>query len=372
MNKLKSRSPALDIIRCFALFCVVSVHFFLNNGFYKQTVIGERMYVLTLMRSFFMICVPLFLLLTGYLTRKKQITKDYYFKLFYTLGIYILASLVCIAYRLFIKHEEISFIYLIGGFFGYKNAPYSWYIELYIGLFLLSPFLNVLYNNLNSKRKKQILLFTFILLTSLPSIINVYRPEPSWFLNPSSSTEYAPFLPDWWINIYPVTYYFIGCYLSEYKIKLRVRYQILILILVILLNGTYNFYRSYNTVFMEGPWQHYYGITQIVQAVLVFSIFSNLNYSKLPAKLCKFLGKISGLCLGGYLVSWVFDNYFYQFLNAKVPNMPERLNYYLLIVPFVYICSITLSYLINIIYKYSELLVVKIYHKVRKTVRTSD
>ena len=117
---------------------------------------------------------------------------------------------------------------------------------------------------------------------------------------------------------------------------------------------------------MEGPWQHYYGITQVVQAVLVFSIFANLNYSKLPAKLCKFLGKISGLWLGGYLVSWVFDNYFYQFLNAKVPNMPERLNYYLLIVPFVFICSLLLSFIINKIYYLTEMLVVKTYKLISK------
>ena len=28
-------------------------------------------------------------------------------------------------------------------------------------------------------------------------------------------------IPDWWINIYPLTYYFIGCYLKEYQIKMK-------------------------------------------------------------------------------------------------------------------------------------------------------
>jgi surface polysaccharide O-acyltransferase-like enzyme len=215
-----------------------------------------------------MICVPLFILLTGYLTRKKQITKDYYFKIFYTLGIYILASIACIVYRVFINNEVISLTYFIGGFFGYKNAPYSWYIEMYIGLFLLSPFLNILDNNIDSKRKKQLLVLTFIFLTSLPSIVNVYRPDLEWFLNIASSTDYAPILPDWWINIYPITYYFLGCYLNEYKINLRVRYQALILFLVIIANGSYNFYRSLNSTFIQGPWQQYYGITQVIQTVL--------------------------------------------------------------------------------------------------------
>ncbi len=366
MNKLKTRNPAMDILRCFALFCVISVHFFLNNGFYNQTVVGERMYIMTVMRSFFMICVPLFMVLSGFLARKKQITKEYYFKLSRTLGIYILASIACLFYRIFFNHEDIAFSQIIFGFFSYKNAPYSWYIEMYIGLFLLSPFLNVLYNNLNSKRKKQILILTFVILTSLPSITNIYRPELQWFLNPASSNEYACILPDWWLNIYPITYYFIGCYLSEYKINLRIRYQALLLILFVILNGSFNYYRSYNSTFISGPWQQYYGMSQVIQTGLVFSIIANLNYKKLPPVLSKFFAKISALCLGGYLVSWIFDNYFYQILNTNVEKITYRLNYYIIIVPLVYICSIALSWILNLIYNFAEKFVVKIYNTLRK------
>ena len=61
------RSPAADIIRIFAFFCVVSVHFFLNSKFYDYPTEGKTMLVMTICRSFFMICVPLFLLLSGYL-----------------------------------------------------------------------------------------------------------------------------------------------------------------------------------------------------------------------------------------------------------------------------------------------------------------
>ena len=72
---IKKRSAAADIVRCFAFFCVVSVHFFLKNGYYTQPVKGERMFVMTVMRSFFIICVPLFLTLSGYLLRTKELSK---------------------------------------------------------------------------------------------------------------------------------------------------------------------------------------------------------------------------------------------------------------------------------------------------------
>mgnify|MGYP006944388332 CR=1 FL=1 len=31
-KKLKTRNPAADVIRCFACYLVISVHFFLNGG----------------------------------------------------------------------------------------------------------------------------------------------------------------------------------------------------------------------------------------------------------------------------------------------------------------------------------------------------
>ena len=52
-----------------------------------------------------------------------------------------------------------------------------------------------------------------------------FGEKVDWFLNPTSSSEYGPIIPDWWVNIYPLTYYFLGCYLREYKFNLRIRYQ---------------------------------------------------------------------------------------------------------------------------------------------------
>lgn len=56
--EIQKRNTSLDLLRIIALFCVISVHFFLNNGFYDQTVVGKRMFIMTVMRSTFMVCVP--------------------------------------------------------------------------------------------------------------------------------------------------------------------------------------------------------------------------------------------------------------------------------------------------------------------------
>ena len=68
---MDKRDYSLDLVRIFAVVMVVSNHFFLLNGFYYEIVQGKRMYALNLMRTFSLTCVPLFLVLTGYLMCQK-------------------------------------------------------------------------------------------------------------------------------------------------------------------------------------------------------------------------------------------------------------------------------------------------------------
>ena len=44
----------------------------------------------------------------------------------------------------------------------------------------------------------------------------IYAPS----LNPNTSTEYQRILPQWWRTLYPITYYFVGAYIGEFRPKL--------------------------------------------------------------------------------------------------------------------------------------------------------
>lgn len=90
------RNIGADVVRCFACFSVVSVHFFMNTEFYANIIAGEKMYIMTLMRTFFMICVPLFMILSGYLMRNKKPELRYYKKIGKTFITYALACMACI------------------------------------------------------------------------------------------------------------------------------------------------------------------------------------------------------------------------------------------------------------------------------------
>ncbi len=325
------RNPAADIIRCLALFFVVSVHFMLKNGFYAQPNVGTRMYVMTLMRALFIICVPLFMTLSGFLLRKKTVCRGYFLRIFKILLTYFLAALSCLLFAEFYLHESLTVKTIIARFLNFTAAPYGWYIEMYIGLFILIPFLNLIYNNLANKKQKLLLVVAFVVLTSLPSVANIIYK----------------FLPNWWTKIYPITYYFLGCYLGEYGVKLKKRFSFPLIIFTVFVSGSLAFWRSNGGKFVSGPWCEYESLFSVILTLLIFAFLTNINYDKTPIWVTKFLKTISGLCLGGYLVSSIFDTLLYPILVSKVPSMPNRLEYYVLIVPTVYILSLISSYLLS-------------------------
>lgn len=373
---LTKRNPAADLIRILAFFSVVSVHFFLNNGFYSYPIEGRRMYIMMLMRSFFIICVPLFMTLSGYLLGRKQLEKSYYKRISKIIITYILASLLCVLYSVVYLKQNLSIKNIVANILSFSAAPYSWYIEMYLGLFLLIPFLNIVYNALPSQKWKIWLILTFVILTSLPSVINIYDLSSlDWWALPSSSSTMNKIVPDWWQSMYPITYYYLGCYLREYGLKLKKGLNGILIILWTIFSGTFCYWRSYKTTFIWGAWCSYQSLFNVILTLLVFTFVMNTNFDKLPNGLAKFIQKVSGLCLGGYLVSWIFDNELYPKLLTKVPSVTHRLEYYFVIVPVVFVLSLVASYVlskIQFLIEKSSLFIYKLIRKkFTKTIQTS-
>lgn len=349
-NSLDSRDVSADIIRIIAVFTVVSVHFFLNNDFYRETVQGSDMLIMCFMRTLFGVCVPLFLLLTGYLMNKKTLSLKYYAGIKTTLITYLLASFACIIFRASFYNVKFTLKSIVLELLDYTAAPYSWYVEMYIGLFILIPFLNLIYNNLKDKKQKQSLVITMFCLTALPTMFNIFSfNDASWWANPASSKEYDALLPDFWLSTYPITFYFTGCYIKEFGSKLKTKTLFGLLVLSVLIFGAFNFYRSYGITYITGLYGYWYGIQPYVLAVLLFILLTRIKGTKIPRFGKVTLWKIANLSLCTYLVSYIFDQIFYPMLNAKVPVMTDRWPYYFIIVPVVFLCSTALSAVIMLV-----------------------
>ena len=329
----------IDLVKAIAAFFVISVHFFLNNGFYNADVKGIGMFISIIFRWIFYIAVPLFIIITGYLCKDKKLEKKYYKKIIPVLLTYLFISIICIIFRIFYLHEHKRILLWILSIFNFSADGYSWYVEMYIGLFLLIPFLNILYNGLETRKNKQIFIIILGILISLPSLINnIYVKEIK-----------LEIIPEWWKSIYPLIYYFIGCYIKEYGIKINKFKGILLFIGLILFESIASYIYNYNSTF---SWDFIQGYGSL-QVVVITTIFFLLLYDiKCEGKIkTKIINKIASLSLDIYLFSFIVDKVVYGHLWKKFSTPMDYLPYMILIILIVFISSFVLSYIKDLIFR---------------------
>lgn len=344
------RDIGLDLTRILAFLAVPSVHFFLNSTYYDTAIVGPRMALMTVMRTAFMVCVPLYMLLSGYLSAEKHIPLTrpdllgYYKKLLPIFLTYALSTGVILLYRALWLGEEQTIRSAVKNLLSFQQ--YSWYMNMYFGLLLLTPFLNALWQSLATPAARRALLAVLLLLTMLPGMVNIYNLHSAeTLLHPWLSTSYDQLVPDWWQRLYPITYYFLGGYLRAHvDIKrLRTGHLAALLLLAVLCFGGYNVWRNQGIPFVWGSWCDWGSLQNVVDTVLVFLLLNSIRYSTPPASITRFTGYLSKLTLGAYLVSWVPDNYLYTILKAAVPSVTDQLNYFPLAVGGTILVSLLLA-----------------------------
>lgn len=347
--KEEKRDICLDLTRIIAYISVICVHFFLNSNFYYVRVIGKPMFAMMIARNAFMVCVPLFLLLTGYLMSNKEIdiTKDYIkyvCKLKYILLVYVLSTCVILIFDILYLKDNISLKDALFNILGFKQ--YSWYINMYIGLYLLIPFLNKILINMERK-EKLIVTLVLVFLTVSPTIFNIYDFSLNdIFTEIQSSREYNKVVPDFWVNIYPITYYFIGAYLREINLKKCNSLKVLLcLIVTVLVFGIYNIWRSYDVNFVYGAWCDWGSLQNTVNSVLVFILINSISMTG-NRTVTRIMSYISKLTLGAYLLSYIPDKVIYPKL-IETYSMVERGGKFIVVVGGVLIISLMLSACVN-------------------------
>ena len=344
----EKRDLRLDIIRIFSLFCVVSVHFFLNSGYYNEIMAGKAMIIMTIVRSFFIVCVPMFIVLTGYLMNKKELSKSYYKGIIRTLSIYFICSIVFHIFIHFYSDTSLTIKSFIKDLLSFDGTSYSWYIEMYIGLFLLIPFFNLIINNFKSQKDFKILLVTLLFLIGIPNVLNIIKfYSPNWIKNPD--VKVLKLFPAWWASIYPVFYYFLGAYIYKYKDNISKYKNIILLIIIVFISGLLNYFVSHDKAFIWSTFNQYGSFLVMMKTYLVFSLLLQIKveYSKGKEK---FLKTISNACLGAYLISCIFDKIYYDILCSKIINVKDRFLYAPLMVILVFVSSIILALIIDFIY----------------------
>lgn len=346
MKKKSVRIAGLDIIRSLAIFCVIAVHFFYSTGFYNSTMIGKKMVISLFIRELLYICVPLFLILTGYLNNKRKIDSKYYKKIIPVLTSYYFIATISVIFKKYYLHHSLPLSKMIIQVLNFTANDYSWYVEMYIGLFLLIPFLNVLYEGIKTKKHKQHLIMTFIVLISLPPLVN-----------PLYINGYQmDIIPDWWASIYPLLYYFIGCYIKEYQPKFDWKKNILYIILLLLIQTNlvylYNYGNKFDYSFING----YGNLFTVLVATLVFIILYQIDFKNKIVNSA--ISRISKYSFDMYLLSFLVDSIIYNIYDFKYRIY---LKYAIIIVPIIFITTFVLAFIKEQIFKLCSF----IYNKIK-------
>lgn len=329
---MKKRDFSLDVIRAVAVFFVVCIHFFLYSGFGKYNLQGTSMLFLSLVRPLFITCVPLFLMLTGYLMNRKTYSVKYFFGIRKTLFVYIIATIVCILFKHFSGIREYTFKAAIDGIFDFTGANYAWYIKMYVILFLLFPLFNKIYRLVDAKWYKMTLIGVSLIVGSV--IPTLFKGLANSFFD----------------GLYPVPYYFIGAYLSEYGLNFKKRYKLIIIVLTMLTEGILLYADSYGARFRWQNYTYYLSIFTVIIAVMLFTLLKDIDYSKLSEKFKKLIVFVSDVSLGAYLLSYIFDTLFYKYITVA-DSMKLQILSGPIIILAVFVCSTLCSFAVNKLYE---------------------
>lgn len=315
MNK-NTRSASLDLIRCLAMLLVIIYHSFVYNGYYFCSQSGFSMWLANGIRSLSISCIGLFIMLTGYLQSPKTDIQSCYRRLFPVIVCYLLSSVICIPVRHFlfgITHtvaEWIEILLQIG------TTPYSWFVLMYLGLTLLSPFLNIAIKNLSNKG---LLLFAgiLILITALPGA------TPLNWIN------------TYWQDLYPITFYVLGAAIRRLQPNISPWIGILCAITMAFLMGTITLLSTNQALAQSIKWQ----FQDLPVVFIVVCLFLSLYNISIPSYLLKPLSFSANGCLGACLLSYLLD--YKCYLWFPIFRTPSRyiLLFFCVSVP-IYIISI--------------------------------
>lgn len=356
---VKPYFAGIDIVKILAVFLVVSVHFFLYNGFYYEPLNTTSAYGPIAFRWLAYICVPLFMISTGYLMKNKTFSGKYYLGLIKIIVIYIFISILCIKFKEHHFHEEFDAWKTLRGYIDtYTNAQYGWYINYYIAIFLMIPFLNLAFNGCKTKGQKFALVATFTLLTIVAR---------SFFLGFDRDDQIRA-LPDYLNGAWPIAYYYAGAFIRDCPPKRCFRNKAIIFGVLCLATWfiTYSTYiqtqkdaiNDYH--FVSWHFNDYGTYPVFAMAVCVFLLLFDITTTNKGVKFV--LRQLSGITLSLYMISYIFDNMFYggwqmnetsvrhQGFCEKYLTVGERLAHWYEIIPKVFFCSLICAIIIHKLY----------------------
>ena len=287
---MSKREPGLDLLRCLATLLVVMGHGFLSNGYFVIPQTGAQMWIAGSFQLMSRCSVGVFLLLTGYLQSRKTDWRSCYRGLPAVLLGYLLVAFISIPIRHFVFGDVQSLSTWMQRLFGYNGAYYGWYVEMYVGLTLLTPFINVALNNMSTKKLfglSAVLLF----LSALPGVTR-------WVV-----------VPDFYKALYPFSFYVLGAIFRRVQPKVHPLLGLGAAFASAFLMGAVTVLSTDGNFQQATTWT----FGDLGMVIVSVGLFLSMYRAKLPPFMGRFLAFAGTGSFGAYLLSHLLDAQFYKF-----------------------------------------------------------
>ena len=353
MAERTSRQSNIELLRIFCALGVVILHY--NNtslgggfNFVDSSSINEL--IMVFFESLFMCVVNIYVLISGYFL--KNSTKIDLLKPVKLFSMYVIFELLAYLIKELPKGAPFSFKTFLGYF-----TPNYWFLFLYIALFLLSPFLSLMWNHMGKTGKKALLIILIVLFSVYPfawDVINNVTKYTLWNapsvngLMQGISTISLFGADRGYTLVNFILMFVIGLYIRD-KVEEGKKANTITLLILLIINTELIVAWTYADYFITGYllpsticWS-YDNPLIILEAVLFFLFFSNLKI-----KDNKIINTLATAAFPTYLIHINLLQYLQ--IERFVKSNPLVMTVHML-------CSMVLLFLISfVIYKAYELL----------------
>lgn len=315
MSNKKIRQSNIELLRIVAMFTIVLSHCIFHGGFdFPEKVLSfdKVIWQSSLMGG--SIGNTIFMLISGYfLINSNSIKIDKIIKLwisaiFYSVTIYLIFS-VC-------GKTEFGFKPLLFSFFPVANNEW-WFLNAYIIIALISPFINVFIHNV-SKKSYGVLL---IIMTSLWIVYPMLTLQSLFY------TELLSF-----VYLYLVAGY-IKLYLNDLKVNSIICFVIAVFMAIVVTISVYLKY--YVSININKNLSSFFEIFTQMRSipVLIISLSLFFGFKNLNIKPNRFINTVSSTMFGVYLIH--ANSYVNKFLWIEMFKVYNYRGLELLYIPFI-------------------------------------
>lgn len=201
ISKNENYSIGIGEAKILCMFFIVLLHTLGHGGVIAGTELLSINYeIMWLMKCFCLCAVNCYAIISGYLLVNKSFKLSRIFKLWIEVEFF---SIFVVIISMLIPGNTVSGRQLVLSFFPFLSKQY-WYFTIYVGVFFLTPYLNLMVRKFSKKSIEKMLITIFALVCIIPTIINF-----DLFETPTGSLFWMCYC------------YLIGGYIKQYGVRIN-------------------------------------------------------------------------------------------------------------------------------------------------------